>query len=1477
MATTKSTLTNDLNMFVDSIEDNSGLDDCIYTNTGNKKTQIGKYIYNNTFTLDGDKQTADANVQLLDYNEAISRKGSVLGFNDSEYVFIYGHPDKWVYDYRQGYNNCGVDSSLNILSIAGVKDITEITPTYQQWLNTQEYKTVKKTEYNRETHKWETKTEQVLIPKKAPTETEDSFLLWAVKNSKNDESWYLEKYKAFFGVDKVLEYDPEKQTFDYFDEKTAEYERESFVIHSKNYEDYNTIKDLKDHPEEVGGTYVWNRDNILDYWGVDSEMDLAKYKFIIDESEYIENPDDVVTQKDPKLVDVIVDSDGKTVEVYYIEETTVSISYGASYKSKTTSTKVEKYYASKQADEQGNVTYTRLTDYKIPSESKTDIITENRLNYEMYCFAQEYAEKVRQGKGLIVSGDVVGFDPTQNGGHAISLVGVVYGDSIKEEHQTIYEKNGKQTIVDNDPIKERDILGFYVVDTGGWLNPEIKEGAQLITVETLYKFLSHNTYIKTKDVRDFDKDNYYLDGKFNTASWYNSTKENIREWADKLNIVGNDRKNILVGNNSTNIIWAGKGNDVLKGKGGNDILYGESGNDTLYGGAGDDTLYGGSGNDTYIFEAQKESQHDVIYLGSGKDRIQFDIFDHRNNTYVDSQTGEKIYSESSEIDKENYKFGNDKGDLVIHYKSRYTYIDYKDSSNNYTGEWIDNTIKIVDYFKKGLYSNIEWLLTSENYGELTKNSKQFLRDILNKSNIYYVTEQEKDNKVTGTKFADLITGGNKNDYISGGNANDTLNGGAGNDTIKAGSGDDVVYGSYGNDKIYGEKGSTQIVYNSGITGNDTIYSGGGKDTIDLTEYTRDNLTFVKAGNNLVITYDKDNGSSITIADYFKKKGNVSVKNIKLAYDSVAERYDNITLYNEYADILAKTKENNQSVKANYSKSNVGLELTGSWGYETITGSKFADKINGGGGNDVIYGGNGDDTLIGGLGDDKLYGQAGDNTYKFDLISNGNDTIYTSGNGKTIIDFSDTDLEFNNNGVAGGYDKFAYTKVGNDLLIKYAKTIDLYDISSIRISNFFKSKGDFVLVDKNHNLASALNVKDFTIYFQGSDTKKNKITGSQYNDYIIGYGYNDTLTGGNGDDTLIGGKGNDVITGGAGHNEIQYAKGDGTDTINLTKGENLDIKLSGYSDSSSFKYTISKNDLLISDGTDTILRLKNFGTKDVTNNANAKKGIQDTSSVKLYVGNDVIDLRTDKLFEDYTNFTTKKYSYKGNWHSELIDASSLNEFVPKNDKGANINAGAGNDTIIGSFYNDTINGGDGDDVIYGGFGINKLDGGNGDDTYHIFTQRPDEYLEKLDSVMKETTTINDTGKGSADKDTAILYDTKDNIEIWFNIDKNGNYKDKNGNTKFNITETTGTGANKKSTGNTATVSGVENIIANGNTVDTSDDYYYDYNNDELREAVVKFLGTKYKDVNEVMTKGSENDRLDLLKIFNTSDYWQSSQP
>ena len=138
-----------LNKYKTATHDNSGVPDIVVTNTGNEKRKNGLPVYNDTYTLStvsNKYASVDINVKLLDWNSAVAKKGdeilttpgfaSKAGFESDKVYSVYGHPDKFVYDYQQEYNNCGVDSCLNVLSIAGVKDIVEVGQTYSSYLTT---------------------------------------------------------------------------------------------------------------------------------------------------------------------------------------------------------------------------------------------------------------------------------------------------------------------------------------------------------------------------------------------------------------------------------------------------------------------------------------------------------------------------------------------------------------------------------------------------------------------------------------------------------------------------------------------------------------------------------------------------------------------------------------------------------------------------------------------------------------------------------------------------------------------------------------------------------------------------------------------------------------------------------------------------------------------------------------------------------------------------------------------------------------------------------------------------------------------------------------------------------------------------------------------------------------------------------------------------------------------------------------------
>lgn len=1413
MGTTNST-ERDLNHYTGPDGNNLYNDDCKYVNTGNMKPKE-KFglIYNKTYTLDVNAH--EINAGLLSYNDAIVKDGSNIDSSllTGEDYYIYGQPDKFIYDYRQKYNNCGVDSSLNVLSMAGKKDIVQITKAYEEYLNTPIETT---TGHKGPAHivggqlVYDEETNTTTTYPKKPKETEDLFLLENIQKSDNDALWYsnkqyrIEENKVivpikYVGIDGTVTESTKKIDKDYY-----------FCLHSKNVDYYKDIDDLVE--QEDGGTYAFQRKNILDANGVASDVVQIDIKKLFK----LGTTDTPISNNDDPIVNTTTNADGSTTT----ETTTVNYTYNGSTKVVLTTKTIETYYEKELLNEEGTLIKERITISKnvhttevttnyntgviTTVENKTETITflgdkvikptdidafeslkelesaittnkniilnndtydENPLNTERYSFVNYLTQQINAGKGIIASGNsecLLNEEPPEEPkeiNHAITILGYVQGKNQYEED---------------------DIVGFYVIDSGGFLGDT--ETAQFVTVNKLYNFMACGKYIKEIPEGMSPED---MDGE---SVWteLNVTVDNIREWADKLDLVGTNRKNVLYGNNSDNIIKAGDGNDVIFGGDGNDTLYGEKDNDTLYGGSGNDTLYGGSGNDTYVFTSSDIDSQDIIDDKSGRNNIQFDSY--------------------SDLGYAAFEFTKENNNLTI----------------DYVGGTSQNSITIKDYFKGSNYKYYDsFILTSDNTLVSKENLYKLLEDRLA---FTYDLAPKAANKVTGTKFKDIITGGSGNDSINGASGNDILNGGAGNDTIKGGNGNDIIYGSVGNDKIYGEAGQNQMIYTGTYGGNDTIYSGKGSDVIKLTNEKLTDTILVRNNKDLIINYNKNNGNAITISNYFGKKGKVSVQQVEF---SDGKLYIN----NNLAEISSRVVTG-QKITAS--------STNGTDGNDTIKGTVGNDTLYGGNGDDIIYGGKGDDTLKGGNGNDKLYGEAGNNTYLYDNLVFGDDTIYTSGAGRTTLDFSSTTLTAHVKSDAAPIGtNYVCKKSGNDLLIEFANSND----SSIRISKFFTTKNQQYILKTS---AGEFNLKDQVVYFEGYANKKNKLTGSSISDYILGADLNDTLSGGAGNDTIIGYKGNDTITGGSGSNTIIYNKGDGNDVINLTKGENLTLKLEGYSTSeiSNLSYSVVKNDLVIT-GTDTKITIKNFGKKDVTTAS---------GSVNLYANGTLVhDLRNDIFLPEYKSFTTKKKSYTGTWHSEIIDSRSLNNVYISNRKGASINGGAGNDVIYGSKYNDTLKGGSGNDIIYGCNGKNSIDGGSGSDTYHLFTETTTE-------SSYENSTIKDTGKSAADTDTAIIHTNKDNLKMWFNVDRNG---------KSNNTIT----VSDKNSNNKATLSGIEKIVAN-QTGSTSGGYTYNY--DAVKSQVASWLAEhNYKDVNAAMKNARPDLQEDLIAIFTNSDAWTAN--
>jgi len=216
--------------------------------------------------------------------------------------------------------------------------------------------------------------------------------------------------------------------------------------------------------------------------------------------------------------------------------------------------------------------------------------------------------------------------------------------------------------------------------------------------------------------------------------------------------------------------------------------------------------------------------------------------------------------------------------------------------------------------------------------------------------------------------------------------NDVLTGTAQGETFVAGAGNDVINAASGDDTI---------VYTSGddvITGHGTINYG--NDTLDLSKYTADQVSFRIVGHDVFI--DTPDGS------------------IELDYQV---RYD-----------VGHSRSNIENILF----SDGALDAAG------IADRAIADQGNAG--DDVITGSFQSETITGGTGNDVLSGVNGSDTFVF-AVGDGVDHI-------TDYNAANDTLEFT--GI--GFTDLTITQVGSDVLIEYGASDQLIVENSV-IANF----------------------------------------------------------------------------------------------------------------------------------------------------------------------------------------------------------------------------------------------------------------------------------------------------------------------------------------------------------------------------------------------------------------------------------------
>ena len=335
------------------------------------------------------------------------------------------------------------------------------------------------------------------------------------------------------------------------------------------------------------------------------------------------------------------------------------------------------------------------------------------------------------------------------------------------------------------------------------------------------------------------------------------------------------------------------------------------------------------------------------------------------------------------------------------------------------------------------------------------------------------------------------------------------------------------------------------------------------------------------------------------------------------------------------------------------------------GDDTIDGTTLPDEIHAGGGNDIVRGNGGNDILDGGAGNDRLEGGAGNDVYQY-APGGGDDFI------AEYVDYwGSFDVLKLGAGFAASNLRFARGSAdANDLVISFDNspgtvTVDNYFVArDWGIDQIQFADGTMLTYDQ----ANAL------YYAQMATSGADTIAGSYVNDVIAGLAGDDRLVGNGGDDSLTGGAGNDRLEGGGGNDAYVYYLGDGDDFI----AEYVDYW-----------------------GSFDVVRL---GAGFTSANLVVSRGTADAQDLVISFNNAAGSITVDNYF------------IARDWGIDqliLADGTILG-MTELNDLFFAGKATSGDDTIDGSYINDSISGLGGDDRLVGNGGDDSLTGGLGND-------------------------------------------------------------------------------------------------------------------------------------------------------------------
>jgi Ca2+-binding RTX toxin-like protein len=417
------------------------------------------------------------------------------------------------------------------------------------------------------------------------------------------------------------------------------------------------------------------------------------------------------------------------------------------------------------------------------------------------------------------------------------------------------------------------------------------------------------------------------------------------------------------------------------------------------------------------------------------------------------------------------------------------------------------------------------------------------------------------------------------------------------------------------------------------------------------------------------------------------------------------------------------------------------------GDDSVTGGLNRDFLVGGAGNDRLDGREGNDSFIGGGGNDQIIGGAGDDTAIVNVATDGADRV-DLGSGFDTVNVAapatgaQVRLTFTSAEVGNGLATDSNTLANQDggLAVRLqaedgagglAGPIGRYDDEGIRFVSTTPGvtfdvrdlvsgvqRGDrFDVVQLGTSGKDRFNERgEDEAYYINAGMGDDRVTGGLDRDFLVGGAGNDRLEGREGDDVFIGGTGKDQIIGGVGDDTAIFnVSTDGADRVKLGTGLDM-VNVAASSPTQQVRLTFTSaevgNDVVFDGDTMTnqdgglAVRLQ---AEDSSGNLTGLISRYDDEGIRfdsttLGVTFDVRDLVSGVQRGD--QFDVVQLGTSGN---DTFDESGEADAYY-------INAGMGDDGLVGGLDRDFLVGGAGNDRLDGREADDSLIGGAGTDVF-----------------------------------------------------------------------------------------------------------------------------------------------------------------